>query len=93
MKPRLKCHYKLNTKKQKWKNFQFLTDRGQLGLVVQEVEQIYPEVVYTDKDGMKSIVYSQLIGHIIEAIKELKEENEAIKKELAKLKTTRGEIN
>ena len=54
-------------------------DREHLGLIAQEVEQVYPEVVYTDENGMKSIAYSQLIGPLIEAVKELKSENKILK--------------
>jgi len=35
------------------------------------VEKVLPEVVYTDKDGLKSVAYGNMIGLLIEAIKEL----------------------
>lgn len=41
-----------------------------IGLIAQEVEEVLPEVVYTDKDGMKSVSYGSIIGLLIEAIKE-----------------------
>jgi len=46
-------------------------DRRHTGVIAQEVEKVLPEVVYTDKDGMKSVAYGNVIGLLIEAIKEL----------------------
>ena len=43
-----------------------------VGVIAQEVEEILPEVVHTDADGMKSVSYGSMIGLLIEAIKELK---------------------
>ncbi len=51
----------------------------QLGVIGQEVEKVFPEVVSTDSDGYKSVAYSQLVAPLIEAIKELKAENETLK--------------
>ena len=61
--------------------------RTHMGLLAQEVEQVFPEAVYTDKNGMKSIAYSQLIAPMLEAIKELHQENEELKSELTVIKT------
>ncbi|RZK48088.1 MAG: tail fiber domain-containing protein, partial [Hymenobacter sp.] len=52
---------------------------GQVGVIAQEVESIYPELVSTDKDGYKAVNYAQLTPVLIEAIKELKAENDALK--------------
>ena len=41
-----------------------------VGVIAQEVEEILPEVVYTDESGMKSVSYGSIIGLLIEAIKE-----------------------
>jgi len=43
----------------------------QIGVIAQEVEKIVPEVVKTADDGLKSVAYGNLIGVLIEAIKEL----------------------
>lgn len=48
---------------------QFKTDR-QLGLIAQEVEKIFPELVNSGADGYKSVEYSHLIPVLVEAIKE-----------------------
>lgn len=44
-----------------------------IGVIAQEVEEVLPEVVYTDADGMKSVSYGSIIGILIEAIKEQQE--------------------
>ena len=44
------------------------------GFIAQEVEEILPEVVITGKDGIKSVAYSNVVGVLVEAIKELKDE-------------------
>ena len=47
-------------------------DRKQIGLIAQEVELIVPEVVRTSTDdGIKSLQYQNLVGLLVEAIKEL----------------------
>ncbi|MBO1350453.1 MAG: tail fiber domain-containing protein [Hormoscilla sp. GUM202] len=45
-----------------------------LGLVAQEVEKVFPELVSTDSQGMKSLNYSGLIAPLIEAIKNQQEQ-------------------
>lgn len=51
----------------------------QAGVIAQEVEQVLPEVVTTDKDGIKSVAYGPLAGLLIEAIKELQLEIQELK--------------
>ena len=50
-----------------------------VGVIAQEVEEVLPEVVNTDEDGMKSVDYSKMVGVLIEAIKELKQEIDELK--------------
>jgi hypothetical protein len=50
-----------------------------IGVIAQELEQEYPELVATDKDGMKSVAYANLTAVLIEAIKDLKHENSALR--------------
>lgn len=57
-----------------------------LGLVAQEVEPLFPEAVYTDNQGYLGINYDQLSAVFVEAIKELKAENDALKAEIETLK-------
>ena len=48
-------------------------DQRHLGVIAQEVEKIIPEVVMTDssKDKNKSVAYGNIVGLLIEGIKEL----------------------
>jgi hypothetical protein len=42
-----------------------------VGVIAQEVERVFPELVTTDEQGQKKVNYLGLIGPLIEAIKEL----------------------
>ena len=57
-----------------------------VGVIAQDVELVFPELVETSNEGeadeMKSVSYSGLIGLLIEAVKELKTENAALKQRL-----------
>ena len=60
--------YEFNHEKFKDRNF----EKGrQVGLIAQETEKVFPEVVRTDGKGFKSIAYPNLISPLIEAFKEL----------------------
>lgn len=67
-----------------------MNDTKHIGVVAQEVEQIIPEVVYTDKDGYKSVAYGNIVGLLVEAIKEMSAKHDAeislLKKEITQLK-------
>jgi hypothetical protein len=53
-----------------WKDKNKFGDKKQVGLIAQEVEKVFPEVVTTDaKSKLKSIAYDHLIAPVIEAIK------------------------
>jgi hypothetical protein len=51
-----------------------------IGMIAQEVQEVLPEVVTTDDDGYMGIKYTNVIGVLVEAIKELKAEFETYKK-------------
>ena len=59
------------------------TKDGELGsgVIAQELEQVAPELVMTNDDEMqtKSVAYGNVVGYLIEAIKELKQEIEVLK--------------
>lgn len=58
----------------------------QIFIGAQTVEGVFPELVQTDADGKKSLDYQRLTAPIIEALRELKADNDNMKAELKKLK-------
>jgi hypothetical protein len=42
----------------------------EMGLLAQDVEKVFPELVYTDRKGYKSLSYDKLVPALVEAIKE-----------------------
>jgi hypothetical protein len=56
-------------------------DKKEIGLIAQDLEQVYPELVSTDQDGYKSVQYSHLVPVLIEAIKEQQKQIEGLKKQ------------
>jgi hypothetical protein len=55
-------------------------DARHMGVIAQEVEAVLPEVVTEKEDGMKAVAYGNIVGVLIEAIKDLKAEIEELKK-------------
>jgi len=56
----------------------------QIGVIAQEVEKIVPEVVITQSDGKKYVAYQNLVGLLIEAIKEQQNQINYLKDDLNK---------
>ena len=56
----------------------------QLGVIAQEIEKVYPDMVDEGEDGMKTVSYQQLIPVLIEAVKELSQEVDNLKSILNK---------
>jgi hypothetical protein len=47
------------------------TSKPSIGLIAQDVEKVFPEIVQTDKQtGLKSVEYGNLVAPLIEAVKE-----------------------
>lgn len=61
-------------------------DKHQIGIVAQDLENNFAEIVNTDSDGMKSVDYCMLGVVAIEGIKLLKQEVEDLKKQIEELK-------
>lgn len=64
-----------------WKS----TGQKDIGVIAQEVEEVYPELVHTDASGIKSVEYANLIAPLIEAIKEQQKEIDALKSQVVTL--------
>jgi hypothetical protein len=60
-------------------------DNHEIGVIAQEVEEVIPEVV-TDNSGTKAVAYGNLVGLLIEAIKEQQNEINILKQEINELK-------
>jgi hypothetical protein len=51
-----------------------------MGVIAQEVEKVFPELVITDEQGLKRVEYSGLIAPLIEAVKELDDRLRALER-------------
>ena len=51
----------------------------QTGVVAQQVERVLPEVVMTNDEGIKTVAYGNMVGLLIEAIKEQQDEIERLR--------------
>jgi hypothetical protein len=70
----------------KWKNADS-GDGNNLGVIAQDVEKVFPELIATDEiSGMKSVQYSNLVAPLIEAVKELTAKVEDLEKRIDELK-------
>ena len=68
-----------------WKLDEFpdmgFSERKQIGVIAQEVENTFPELVMTDNEGYKSVDYTKFTPILIEALQEQQEMIEALQKE------------
>jgi len=65
----------------KWKN-RPPDSPDQIGLIAQEVEPYFPEIVVTDVNGLKSVRYSRLVVPLIEVLRTLCLEIEGLKQRI-----------
>jgi Chaperone of endosialidase len=61
------------------------SDKNQIGFIAQEIEKIYPEMVFTDEKGYKSVDYAKITPALVEAIKEQQKQIEALKIKVAEI--------
>ncbi|HET9531928.1 MAG TPA: DNRLRE domain-containing protein [Blastocatellia bacterium] len=66
--------------------------RQSFGLIAQEVEQVLPELVAEDEQGYKSVNYSKLPLMLLQAVKELKAENDLLKQRLDEMSRQKEEL-
>jgi hypothetical protein len=71
----------------------FISSKRCTGLIAQEVMSVIPEVVYEKADGYLSLAYGNMMGYIIESIKELKEEMNSIRNLVCDMKANKDEID
>ena len=86
---------RINGVKYDWRSDEFKAkgfDEGShYGVIAQEIEEVVPEAVKTDSDGYKAVAYDELVPILIEAVKELKKENETLKTRLETLEIRMNE--
>ena len=63
------------------------TNQRQIGLIAQNVEEVLPELVRTDKDGYKAVSYEKMSAILIEAIKEQQKTIAELSDRVAELET------
>jgi hypothetical protein len=54
------------------------TENRQIGVLAQEIEAVYPELVITNRDGYKMVDYSKFTSVLLQAIKEQQVQIEAL---------------
>jgi hypothetical protein len=54
-------------------------EEKQVGFIAQDVESVIPELVSTNSNGYKSVAYDKMTAVLVEAVKELKAQNDALK--------------
>jgi hypothetical protein len=60
----------LQAKTYRWKEDTTFANKKDVGLIAQDVEKVFPELVMENGQGYKGIAYSKLTAVLIEAIKE-----------------------
>jgi hypothetical protein len=62
------------------------SDKLEMGVVAQEVQQVAPELVLEDSEGTLSVAYQNMVALLIEAVKEQSAEIAALKEQVEELK-------
>jgi hypothetical protein len=62
-------------------------NKTHMGVIAQEVEEVIPEVVITGDDGIKTVAYGNMVGLLIEAVKELTNQNKELVERVAQLES------
>jgi trimeric autotransporter adhesin len=74
-----------------WKKSEFpglkFPDGNQIGVIAQDVEKIFPQLVYTGPDGYKSVSYEKFTPVLIEAVKEQQKQIASDRSEIDDLKS------
>ncbi|NOX16652.1 MAG: tail fiber domain-containing protein, partial [Chlorobi bacterium] len=69
-----------------------VSDEREIGVIAQDVEKVFPELVKTDNKGFKSVNYAKLSAVLLEVAKEQRNELESIKNELSEIKNANKKL-
>jgi len=67
-----------------WNGDQDVYEGHDIGVIAQEIEAAFPELVKDRKDGYKGVRYEKLTAVLLQAVKELKEKVETLEKKINK---------
>jgi hypothetical protein len=74
----------------RWKTDEFkdlnFDDDRHIGIIAQEMEKVFPELVNTNDDGYKAVAYDKLTAVLLEAVKEQQDQIEALQQRIKELK-------
>jgi len=76
---------KFDWKQEEFKDNNFPEER-QIGIIAQELEKEFPELVTTNEDGYKAIAYDRFTAVLLEAIKVQQKEIDELKEDIERLK-------
>lgn len=71
-------------KAEEFKELNFDDDRH-IGIIAQEMEKVFPELVNTNDDGYKAVAYDKLTAALLEAMKEQQDQIETLQKRIKRL--------
>jgi hypothetical protein len=65
-----------------WKTDEFpergLSENNQIGIIAQDIEKEFPQLVSTDSEGFRAVSYDRFVAVLLEAIKEQQKRIEAL---------------
>ena len=73
-----------NWRTEEYPQFRFSSGRD-IGLIAQQVEKVFPEMVSSDQAGYKRVNYGELPYLMLQAIRELKAENDDLRERIQRL--------
>jgi hypothetical protein len=80
-----------------WRTKEFsdmeFSEERQVGIIAQEIEKLFPELVNTDASGYKSVNYSKITTVLIEAVKEQQQTIEELENEIEKINDLQNQID
>jgi polyhydroxyalkanoate synthesis regulator phasin len=80
----------------KWRKDEFpemnFDESAQIGLVAQDVEKIFPELVKTDDKGYKAVAYDKLSVILLEGMKDQQKEIKSQQEQIDRLEKMISEI-